>query len=87
MSKYTTITLVAITLVESFKVADVEDPDHVIAFELERILDSELGQWLDSIGSEVYTHSHVDPDTFGYRVKITARMSEQNALYYKLKWK
>lgn len=82
MSKYTTV-----TLVESFNVADVEYPDHVIAFELERILDSELGRWLDSIGSEVYTYKHVDPWIYGYRVKITARMSEENAVYYKLKWR
>lgn len=81
MSKYTTI-----TLVEPFMVADVEDPDYVVAFELERILDSELGRWLDSIGSEVCTHRYIDPSIFGYRVKITARMSEQNAVYYKLKW-
>lgn len=81
MSKYTTI-----TLVESFKIADVEDPDYVIAFELERILNSELGRWLNSIDSEVYTHRHVDPEIYGYRVKITARMSEENAVYYKLKW-
>lgn len=80
MSKQTTLTL------ETFFVGDLDEPDLYVAQIVDRILLSELGKWLDSIGSTVYTHTYVDFESFGHRVKITARMSEENAVYYKLKW-
>lgn len=80
MSKCTTLTL------DSFTIGDVDEPDLYIGQVVDRILNSELGEWLDSIGSAVYTHRFLDSDCFYYRVKITARMSEENAVYYKLKW-
>ena len=80
MSKYTTLML------HSFFMGDVDEPDLYIGQVVDRILNSELGEWLDSIGSAVYTHRFLDSDSFYYRVKITTRMSEENAVYYKLKW-
>lgn len=81
MSKYKTLTL------SSFTIGDIDEPDLYIGFEVDRILNSELGEWLGSIGSSVYTHRIVDHDTMIYKVRITARMSEENAVYYKLKWR
>lgn len=80
MSKFTTVTL------DSFFIGDVDEPDLYIGHVVDRILNSELGEWLDSIGSTVYTHRFLDVECFGHRVKITVRMSEENAVYYKLKW-
>ena len=80
MSKFTTVTL------DSFAIADVDEPDLYIGQVVNRILNSELREWLDSIGSAVYTHRILDYDCFYYRVNITTRMSEENAVYYKLKW-
>ena len=73
--------------VHSFIMGDVEDPDLYAAEPLWKWQQSEAGQWvMEHAVDTPFWHRVTDPNTFGYKYYIIARLSEQNQTYWALKW-
>jgi hypothetical protein len=74
-------------IVHTFTLGDVDDPDIYAAgpiFDWER---SEMGQWVmaHTVDQPIW-HRMVDPATYGYKYKITARLQARDYTYWALKW-
>jgi hypothetical protein len=75
-------------LVHKFVMGDVEDPDLYAAQPLSEWQQSEAGQWVMEHAAEVpFWHRQVDPYSFGHTYCVIARLSEQDQMYWALKWK
>jgi hypothetical protein len=73
--------------VHEFMMGDVEDPDLYAAQPIYKWQESEAGKWIMEHAVEIpFWHRAVDPNTFGYKYYIIARLSEQNQTYWALKW-
>jgi len=73
--------------VHEFFMSDVEDPDLYAAQPILKWQDSEQGQWvMDNAAEQPYWVQHLDHNSWGYRYKIMARLSEQNETFWRLKW-
>lgn len=73
--------------VHSFLLADVEDPELYAAEPLLAWEKSDHGQWVMANAAETPTWNMIaDPMTYGHRVVIRAKLTEENATYYMLKW-
>jgi hypothetical protein len=74
-------------IVHSFILSDVDDPDIYAAgpmFDWER---SEAGQWVMAHAVDLpIWHKIVDPATYGYKYRITARLQARDYTYWALKW-
>jgi len=74
-------------VVHEFGMGDVEDPDLYAAQPLHDWQQSEQGKWVMEHAVETpFWHRHVDPYEYGYRYYVVARLSEQDQLYWTLKW-
>lgn len=74
-------------MVHSFSMGDVEDPDLYAAGPLYEWQNSEVGQWImDHAVDKLFWHRSVNPYTYGHNYHIIARLSEQDQLYWTLKW-
>lgn len=74
-------------LVESIRMGDVEDPYLMAGFPLADWQKTEKGSWVmtNSLEQPVY-HCIPDTDTMGYRVVISALLTEENEAYMYLRW-
>ena len=73
--------------VHEFRIGDVEDPAIVAGGPMWDWQQSEVGQWVIAHAVEKpYWHKDLDPGTYGYRFRIMARLSEQDHVFFKLKW-
>jgi hypothetical protein len=74
-------------LLHSFRMGDVEDPYLYAAFPISDWQKTEHGQWCmqHAIGQPEFL-CMPDPETMGYRVRITGELSEPNITYLKLRW-
>lgn len=73
---------------KEFYLGDVEDPQLYAAFPLHEWEKSEEGQWVMEHALEEPTwHTFADPSTWGYRVRISGRLSEADEVFYRLKYK
>ena len=73
--------------VRTLEIPDVEDPDLFVADLIWKWQRSEAGCWV--IGNAVdkpYWISAKEPVTYVTRIKIMARLSEQNETFWRLKW-
>lgn len=74
-------------VVHSFSVGDVDDPEIYAAAPIIDWQNTELGQWVmkHAVEQPVYYQS-IDHVVMGYRFVIKARLSNEDAMYFKLKW-
>ena len=73
--------------VHSFIMGDVEDLDLYSAQPIMEWQQSEAGQWVIEHAVETpFWHRQVDPNTFGWKYYIIARLKEQDQTYWALKW-
>ena len=74
-------------IVHTFMLSDVDDPDIYAAgpiYDWER---SEMGQWVmaHAVDQPIWWRL-LDPTTYGYKYKITARLQAKDYTYWALKW-
>lgn len=73
--------------VHEFNMGDVEDLDIYIAAPIWEWQQSEPGSWvMEHAEREPFWVQNMDVNTLGYRVRIMARLSEQNEVFWRLKW-
>ena len=73
--------------VHEFFMGDVDDLDIYIAAPIWEWQQSESGAWLmEHAEKEPYWVQNMDVNTLGYRIRIMARLSEQNEVFWRLKW-
>jgi len=73
--------------VYEFNVGDVEDPEIYAAGPICDWQESESGKWvLEHAVEKPYYIQALDYTTWGHRYKIMARLSEQNQIFWTLKW-
>ena len=73
--------------VYEFGLGDVDDPDLYAGEPLWNWQKSEAGQWIMSHAvEEPYWIRHMDHMSFRYRYKVMARLSDQDQVFWKLKW-
>ena len=73
--------------VHEFSMGDVDDFAIYVADPIYQWQQSESGSWImDHAETEPYWIHNTDMNTFGHRVKIMARLSEQNETFWRLKW-
>jgi hypothetical protein len=78
---------ISTVIVHEFSIGDVEDPDIYAADPLLEWQHSEAGMWVMEHSIELpQWHRRVDQYTYGYRYCIAARLTEQNELFFKLKF-
>lgn len=74
--------------VHEFNMGDVEDPDLYAAEPILAWQESEAGQWvMEHAVEKPFWHRVASPYTFGWTYYIIARLSEQNQMYWTLKYK
>ena len=66
---------------------DVDDPDLYAAQPLWEFEKSEKGQWVmaHALESPIYNR-FIDQMYYGYKYKISARLTEQDITYFLLRW-
>lgn len=75
------------TVVHTFSMGDVEDPDIYAAEPLLKWEESEIGQWIMQRALETpIWHRTIDDIRLGYKYKITARLSERDYTFWALRW-
>jgi len=73
--------------VHEFTMGDVEDPDLYASQPLWEWQQTEQGQWvLEHAVETPFWHRMTDPGSYGYRYYIIARLSEQDQMFFKLKY-
>ena len=73
--------------VHEFIMGDVEDLDIYIAAPIWEWQQSASGCWvMEHAEREPYWVQNMDVNTLGYRIRIMARLSEQNEVFWQLKW-
>jgi hypothetical protein len=79
---------ISTVVVHKFTIGDVEDPDIYAAEPLLAWQKSEAGEWVMSHSvDQPQWHRTVDYGFYGHRYCITARLKEQDELFFKLKFK
>jgi len=73
--------------VHEFRIGDVEDPVIMAGGPMWDWQQSESGQCVIAHAVEQpYWHQDIDPHSYGHRFRIMARLSEQDHVFFKLKW-
>lgn len=73
--------------VHEIRVGDVEDPDLMVADPIWRWQLSDAGEFVMQHAVEKpYWIRGNDPHTWGHVYRVMARLSEQNEIFWKLKW-
>ena len=66
---------------------DVEDPDLFVADPIWKWQQTEAGKFvMEHAEDQPYWTRHLDYNTYGYRYCIVARLSEQNEIFWRLKY-
>jgi hypothetical protein len=73
--------------VHEFSVGDVEDPEIYAAQPIWEWQESEAGKWVmeNSVDKPYYIQAP-DYNSWGHQYKIMARLSEQNQIFFRLKY-
>jgi len=75
------------TLLHSFRLGDVEDPQIYAGVPLLDWQRSEAGQWcMENCIETPEWHTILDHLTYGYRVNIVGTLTEENLTYFRLKY-
>lgn len=74
-------------VVHEFTMGDVDDPDIYAAEPLWQFQQSEKGQWVieHSLETPIYQRV-IDQMYYGYKYKVSARLTEQDITFFLLKW-
>ena len=74
-------------VVHTFRLGDVEDPEIYAAEPIWRWQESDSGKWVmeHAVETPAY-HSQLDSYQWGYTYAITARLSEQDITFFRLKF-
>ena len=73
--------------VHKFRMSDVEDPEIYAAEPLYKWEKSEIGQWVMKHAVEPPTYLfRTDYASYGFEVTVDARLQEEDATYFCLKW-
>jgi hypothetical protein len=74
-------------VVHTITMADVEDPDLMVASPIWEWQQTDAGKWVmeNSIPAPSWTR-HLDYSTYGYRYQIKAYLSPKQLTYFKLKF-
>ena len=74
-------------LVHTFRLGDVEDPDIYAAEPIWAWQQSDAGCWImEHAVEKPYWVRRTDYQSYGYEFKIVARLSEADAVFFKLKY-
>lgn len=74
-------------VVENIRMGDVEDPYLMAGFPLAEWEKSEKGQWVMANAQEQPVfHCMPDPATLGYRITVTAQLTEETEAMMYLRW-
>ena len=75
------------TIVHSFRMGDVDDPEIYAAQPLYEWEKSEKGQWVMQHSLDQPTF-YIRPDlqSYGHSVTVEAELTEEDATYFALKW-
>jgi hypothetical protein len=74
-------------LVHTFRLGDVEDPEIYAAEPIWAWQQSAAGQWvMEHAVNQPWWTKRVDYYSYGYEFKIVARLSEADAVFFKLKY-
>jgi hypothetical protein len=73
--------------VHEFYISDVEDPTIVVSSPIWDWQQSPVGQWvIEHAVEQPYLHRDLVANAYNYRFRIMARLSEQDHVFFKLKW-
>ena len=73
--------------VHEFMVVDVDDVEIYVATPVWEWQQSEQGQWImEHAVAKPYWVQFMDTLTYGYRIRIMARLSEKDQTFWRLKW-
>ena len=72
--------------VHQFNMGDVEDPDLWAAQHLVEFETSEKGKWVMENTIDPTWNRSIDHSHYGWHYTITTSMTEQQLIYYKLKY-
>lgn len=74
-------------VVHVFELSDVDDPDLYAAQPIYEWQNSESGKWVmeHAVDKPVW-HRMLDPMVFGYKYKITAKLTAKDYTFWTLKW-
>ena len=73
--------------VHEFFLSDGDDVEIYVAAPIWEWQQSEAGSWImEHAANKPYWVQNMDHSTYGYRIKIMARLSEQDQTFWKLKW-
>ena len=68
-------------------IGDVEDPDLMVADPIWKWQESEAGKFvMEHAVEKLYWTRHLDIASYGHVYRVVARLSEQNELFWTLKW-
>ena len=74
-------------LVHTFRLGDVEDPEIYAAQDLWDWQQTEAGQWvMENAVTQPWWTKRMDYHSYGYEFNIVARLSEADAVFFKLKY-
>jgi hypothetical protein len=74
-------------LVHTFRLGDVDDPEIYAAEPIWEWQQSAAGQWVMTHAvNQPYWAQRIDYHNYGYEFNIIARLSEANAVFFKLKY-
>lgn len=75
------------TLLHSFSLGDVDDPEIYAALPIHDWQQTEVGKWcMEHMVNEGTFVCQTDPYTFGYRIIILGELSESDHTYFQLKY-
>jgi hypothetical protein len=73
--------------VYEFSIGDVEDPDIMAGEPLWKWQNSEAGSWvMEHAVEQPYWMRQLDHTSYSHRYCVMARLSEQNEMFWQLKW-
>jgi hypothetical protein len=71
---------------KTLNVGDVEDPDVYLGAVIWDWFQSEHGQWVKSHAKKLTYQQYISPTSLGYQYSVNGILSNEDALFYKLKW-
>lgn len=75
-------------VVHEFAMGDVDDPVLYAAQPLWEWQNTDAGKWVMENAIETPTWAQItDANTYSYKFRITAKLTEENATFFKLKFK
>jgi hypothetical protein len=73
--------------VHEIRMGDVEDPDLFVAEPIWKWQQTEAGKFImEHAVDKPYWTCSMDPHTYGHMYRIVARLSEQNEMFWRLKY-